>query len=212
MAKRSAFHQRKQTRAGGRFRAAALAVSMACLVFSMAGLAQTALPTGFGSLALGMPWADVQSDNKVVELTRVTSEWEGLVYECGYRSAQIALGNGRLLVTAEDFVVTQLSYVTAIEKDSNLMQVAQLVIKTYGQPRQVSMRDALGAVTIDQSAANYVKLDFSAANLATFVISGEPLWEYRISIEDPNVRRVQNRTIRCAREKQLQKKSVKKTS
>jgi hypothetical protein len=47
-----------------------------------------------------------------------------------------------------------------------------------------------------------------------FVVSGTPLWEYRISIEDGDARRAHNRTIRCARakEKILAKKAPKKSS
>jgi hypothetical protein len=175
---------------------------------------QSTPPSGFGSLTLGMSWDDVQSSNELVELTRFTSEWERLIYECGYRRAQLAMGEARLLVTAEDFTITRLSFVTAIDKGSNLMQVAQSIIDSYGQPRQATMRDALGAITIDQSAANYVTLEFAGDSHVEFVVSGNPLWEYRISIEDGNARRVQNRTIRCARtrEKLLAKKTPQKSS
>ncbi|MFT5173499.1 MAG: hypothetical protein ACI8W7_001676 [Gammaproteobacteria bacterium] len=176
--------------------------------------AQTALPTGFGSFTLGMHWDDVQSSTGLVELTRINSAWERLVYDCGYRHAQITTDKGRLLVTVEDFTVTSLSYVTAIQKDSNLMQVAQLIINNYGQPQQATMRDALGAVTIDQSTANYITLEFGGDKPAMFEVSGAPMWEYRISIQNGDLRGTQNRTIRCARkqEKRLKNESAKKPS
>jgi len=197
-----------------------LLCAVAALGLTCAGLGtvshaqQSALPTGFGSLTLGMSWDDVQSSGELVELTRFTSEWEHLVYECGYRRAHLTMGKARLLVTAENFTITRLSLVTAIDKGSNLMQVAQLVIDSYGQPRQVTMRDALGAITIDQLAASYITLEFAGESDVEFVVSGNPLWEYRISIEDGNARRAQNRTIRCARtrEKILAKKAPQKSS
>ena len=187
------------------------ALSMVCAKSSHA---QTALPAGFGSFALGMHWDDVQSNAEFVELTRINSEWERLVYDCGYRHAQISTDKGRLLVTLEDFTVTELSYVTAIQKGSNLMQVAQLIINNYGQPQQATMRDALGAVTIDQSIANYITLEFGGDKQARFEVSGAPMWEYRISIEGSDLRGTQNRTIRCARkqQKRLKNKSAKKPS
>jgi len=76
------------------------------------------------------------------------------------------------------------------------------------------MRDTLGAITIDQLAANYISLEFAGASHVQFVVSGNPLWEYRISIEDGNARRAHNRTIRCARarEKLRAKKAPKKSS
>ena len=187
---------------------------MVCLALSLASHAQTALPMGFGPLALGMHWDDVQANAKVIERTRITSEWERLVYECGYRSAQLASGDARLLVTTETFIITTLSYVTTIETGSNLMQVAQLVIKNYGQPLQATLRDALGTITIDQAQANYVTLEYKGESRVNFVVSGAPIWEYRISVEAADLRRTQNRTIRCARtkEKELLNAATKKPS
>jgi len=179
--------------------------AMACLALSLTSYAQTALPTGFVPLALGMHWDDVQANANVIERTRITSEWERLVYECGYRSAQLASGDARLLVTTEAFTITTLSYVTAIETGSNLMQVAQLVIKNYGQPLQATLRDELGTVTIDPAQANYVTLEYKGENRVNFVVSGAPIWEYRISVEAADLRRAQNRTVRCARTKEKER-------
>ncbi|MFT5448918.1 MAG: hypothetical protein ACI9DC_004104 [Gammaproteobacteria bacterium] len=197
---------RNHEQSPGRFRLLLHGAStVVCLVLSLASHAQTALPTGFGPVALGMHWDDVQTNPNVIERTRLTSEWERLVYECGYRSAQLASGDARLLVTTEAFTVTSLSYVKAIEAGSNLMQVAQLVIKNYGQPRQATLRDALGTVTIDQAQANYVTLEYKGESRVNFVVSGAPLWEYRISVEAADPRRAQNRTIRCARTKEKER-------
>jgi len=201
---------RSKARARTRLLCAVAALGLTCAGLGAVSHAQqSTLPSGFSSLTLGMSWDDVQSSNELVELTRFTSEWERLVYECGYRRAQLTIDEGRLLVTAENFTITHLSFVTAIDKGSNLNQVAQLIIDSYGQPRQATMRDRLGAITFDQRAANYVTLKFSGESDVEFVVSGNPLWEYRISIEDGNARRAQNRTIRCARtkEKLLAKKA-----
>jgi len=158
------------------------------------------LPTGFGTLTLGMPWSDVERAGGYTELTRATNDWERFVYQCGYRSAQLAAGQGRVLITAQDSIVTELSYVTPIQPGSDVMKVAQLVMDNYGQPQRATLRDELGAITIDQTRARYVVLEYAAAVEARFVVSGDPLWEYRISVEDGASRRLENRTLRCARE------------
>ncbi len=167
---------------------------------------QLPLPRGFGSLNLRMHWDDLQSNRDVIELTRLTSDWERLVYECGYRRAQTSNADARVLITAEDFIVTRLSYVTNIEPGSDLTSVAQTVIDTYGQPQQTSMRDVLGVTTIDSSQATYVTMEFTNEAPTRFVISGDPLWEFRISIDDADMRRAQNRTLRCARAKEKQQR------
>lgn len=175
-------------------------LALACALAATGALRSAELPTGFGALQLGMPWSEVERAGAHTELTRATSDWERLVYQCGYRSARLALEQGRVLVTAQDATITGLSYVIALQTDSDVMKVAQRVIDSYGQPQRATLRDALGAITIDQSRARYVVLEYSGPVQARFTVSGEPLWEYRISIEDASARRLENRTLRCARE------------
>lgn len=166
-----------------------------------AGALQAAeLPTGFGDFRLGMPWSEVERVGGHTELTRATSDWERFVYQCGYRSARLVLEQGRMLVTAQHATVTELSYVTPLTADSEVMAVAQRVMDSYGPPQRATLRDALGAITIDQSTVRYVVLEYSGAVQARFSVSGDPLWEYRISIEDASSRRLENRTLRCARD------------
>ena len=105
----------KHTRA--MFLSTVAALGLTCAGLATLSHADTTLPTGFGAVTLGMPWNDVQSANKFVELTRITSDWERHVYDCGYRHAQLISDDSRLLVTAENFLVMQLSYVTSIKKD-----------------------------------------------------------------------------------------------
>lgn len=176
------------------------ALILACALAAAGPITAAELPTGFASFSLGMPWSDVERVGGYTELTRPTSDWEKHVYQCGYRSAQLTLEQGRVLITAQDSVLTELSYVTALQADSDVMKVAQLVMDNYGQPQHATLRDALGAITIDQASARYVVLEYAGPVEARFVVSGEPMWEYRISIEDPNARRLENRTLRCARE------------
>ena len=160
------------------------------------------LPTGFGPLSLGAPWSDVEAVGGVTELTRPTSDWERLVHACGYRSAMLDVDRGRLLVTAQDSRITKLSYVTSIQEGSNVMDVAKLVMRSYGQPRQATLRDEFGTITLDPTQASYVVLEYDAAVKARFSISAAPLWEYRISVEDGAARRLENLTLRCARERE----------
>lgn len=160
---------------------------------------KTELPNGFGKLILGMPWSEAQNTGDFTELTRPTSDWEQHVFDCGYRSARFELTDGSLLVTAQNHAVTALSYATPIERGSSVMKVAARVIETYGQPLRATLRDELGAVTIEQGRARHAQLEYRGSVDATFSVSGDPLWEYRITINDRDTRPSENRTVRCAR-------------
>jgi hypothetical protein len=163
--------------------------------------AQTPLPEGFGPLSLGAPWSEVERSASYTDLTRAGSDWERHVYECGYRSAVMEADDARVLITAQDSRITALSHVTRIEPGSDVMQVAELVMQTYGQPSRATLRDEMGAITIDRKRATFVVLDYDGAVQARFSVSGEPMWEYRVSIEHDEARRLENRTLRCARER-----------
>jgi len=183
----------------GRFASLALLALLAASDLRAAG---SALPTGFGPVSLGTPWPEVAALGGVTELTRPTSDWERLVNACGYHSAQVDVERGRLLVTAQNSRVTELSYVTPLQEGSNVMDVAKLVMQSYGQPRQATLRDEFGTITLDPSQATYVVLEYDASVKARFAVSGAPLWEYRISLEDAAARRLENLTLRCARERE----------
>jgi len=189
----------------------ALAVLLAVLAApDLRAAAGTPLPTGFGAVTLGTPWAEVEALGGITELTRPASDWERLVHACGYRSVLLDVDQGRLLVTAQDSQVTELSYVTPIREGSDVMAVAQLVMQNYGQPRQATLRDELGTITLDPSRANYVVLDYDSSGKARFAISGAPLWEYRISLEHAAARRLENTTLRCAREREQEQAKARK--
>jgi hypothetical protein len=186
----------------GRPIAAALAAAATAVA------ASTPLPTGFGPVSLGTPWSEVVATARVSELTRVASTWERLVRACGYHSAELRLEEGRLLVTAQASQVTGLSYATPIAPGSDLAQLAAGVMRRYGPPLQATLRDAFGAVVVDEARARHVVLEYDGAVKARFAVSGAPLWEYRVSVEDHDARRLENRTLRCARRRQDQGAAV----
>lgn len=182
-------------------RAARVAAALLPMVASLAH-AQTPLPTGFGPISLGSSWETVEAAGATTMLTRASGKWEQNMVHCGYRSARLSVDQGSLLVTAQHATVTELSYATPIRAGSDLMQAAALVIETYGQPERATLRDEFGTVTIEQSRARYVVLEYVGPVEARFSISGEPLWEHRIGIADRNRRRLENQTVRCARERE----------
>jgi|GEM_PF-3092926 len=188
------------------------------LVFSLAAIApavgaQKPLPGGFEGINLNDPWDRVESGRDLQNLNTISSDWERWISECGYRSALLKTPKGRLLLSANNFQVTTMSFSAAIKPDSKLMAVANQIIKQYGQPKQATMRDVLGVVTIDPGQVQHVLLHYDAAVLADFSVSGAPLWEYRIVIHSKNEHRVENKTLRCARKlsRETGGKNAKKT-
>jgi hypothetical protein len=180
-----------------------VAVAVAALL-PAAAAATTPLPTGFGPVSLGTPWEEVVAAGQVSELTRPASAWEHIVHACGYRSAELRLEDGRLLVTAQDAQVTALSHASPIAPGSDVMQVAQRVVERYGQPHRTTLRDAFGTVIVEEARARFVVLEYDGPVKARFAVSGAPLWEYRVSVEHRDARRLENRTLRCAREREKQ--------
>ncbi len=189
-----------------------LLLSLAWGVAPAAG--HSSLPVGFADINLRDTWDSVENGRSLKDLNTVSSDWERYVSDCGYRSVLLETGNNRVLITGNDFQVTAMSFSAGIKPDSNLMAVANQIIKQYGQPRQATLRDVLGTVTIDPSQVRHVLLSYDAAVSAEFSVSGAPLWEYRISIRDKDEKRIENKTLRCARKlsKEAKKKSAKKPS
>jgi len=172
------------------------------------------LPVGFAGINLRDAWDSVENGRSLTDLNTVSSDWERYVSDCGYRSVLLETPETRVLITGNNFQVTAMSFSARIKAGSNLMAVANQIIKQYGQPKQATLRDVLGTVTIDPSRVQYVQLIYEAAVSAEFSVSGAPLWEYRISIRDKEENRIENKTLRCARKlsKEAKKKSAKKPS
>ncbi len=181
------------------------------LIMVMAGdqvRAQTALPQGFGGINIGAPWLDVRDQQPGEEVSQITTRMDGFAQTCGYTVVRIDAGVGELLVTVHDFVITSLSFVSPLRQDSGVMEVADTVLKTYGQPASASMRDVLGQVTIDRDRVNFVTLSYHSPNPVEFTVSGRELWQYRISVDFQHSRWHQNKTYRCARQMEKQDKKA----
>jgi hypothetical protein len=119
-------------------------------------------------------------------------------------TAIIAVEQGKLLLTANDNIVTEVTFITDIKPGSDLTAAADLVIKNYGQPDRASMRDVAGQVTLDRAAVNYVNLVYGRKRRVEFSLSGRELWKYQVSVQFEHYRWHQNKTLRCAREKEQQ--------
>ncbi len=179
-----------------------LASSLACLP----ARALTDLPRGFAGIAVGAQWADIESQFDFQDLAPPTTPWDEHVAQCGYRSVLLDTDNGELLLTVNDFVVTDISYTTPIKPDSDLLAVADLVMQSYGQPDSASMRSVTGDVTIDKDKVNFITLAYNRANGVVFAISGRELWQYQISVRLERYRWHENKTLRCARQVAAQAK------
>jgi hypothetical protein len=178
---------------------------IAAVLFSSPGLSQQSdLPTGFGGINVGDKWEDVADNFELQDLDSLATPWDTYVQECGYRNALLEAENGKLIITFEDFVVTDLSYITPIKPETNLLTVADLVMQNYGQPDRASMRNIFGRVTIDKDQVNFITLTYGSPRTVEFNISGRDLWEYRIAARYPRKRWHENNTLRCARAREKQ--------
>ncbi len=178
-------------------------VLVAAVLFSGPGLAQPSeLPTGFGGVSVGDKWEDVADRFELQDLDSLATPWDTYVQDCGYRNALLKAEKGELILTFENFVVTELSYVTPIKPETNLLTVADLVMQNYGQPDRASMRNIFGKVTIDKDQVNFITLTYGSPRTVEFNISGRELWEYRIAAHFPRKRWHENNTLRCARDRE----------
>lgn len=164
-------------------------------------LAQSLLPTGFGTVNIGAPWDEVSAGFDYKDLSDASTLLERLNQECGYKTALVDSDDGDLLITVNDFVVTDLSYATPLEPNSDLMAVADLVMQTYGQPKSATMRDAIGKATLDRARVSHIELRYDAKNPVTFYISGPAVWQYQINVQYAQKRWHQNKNTRCARQR-----------
>ena len=157
-------------------------------------------PAGFGGITIGDKFEDVSAKFPLQNLDGLATPWDTYLYECGYRTARLDAEKGELLITFNDFVVTQLSYITPIKPDTDLLAVADLVMQNYGQPDLASMRSLFGTVTIDKDDVNFITLTYRRPRKVEFTISGEDIWEYRITVTFERSRWHENKTLRCARD------------
>lgn len=178
-----------------------LAMSL-LLVCATASAQPTETPAGFGGIAVGDNYQEVSAQFQLQNMDGLATPWDTYQYECGYRSARLNAEKGELLLTFNDFVVTQLSYITPIKPDTDLLAVADLVMQNYGQPDRASMRSQFGKVTIDKDEVNFITLSYRSPRKVDFTISGRDLWEYRITVNFEKARWHENNTTRCAREKE----------
>ena len=162
--------------------------------------AQSELPSGFGGISVGADWGDIESDFEFRRLDSSSTPLDRFAAQCGFRSLALDAQKGELLVTVNDFVVTDVAYITPIQPESDLVAVADLVMKNYGQPDRASMRNLLGQVTIDRDEVNFVTLEYRAKKAVEFTLTGREQWEYRIRVRYEHHRWHENRTMRCARE------------
>jgi hypothetical protein len=127
--------------------------SAVLLCFSLLARGASSLPTGFGAINVGTPWVEIESRNDFEDLSDTSTVMARLSQQCGYKNVLVTTGTGELLVTVNDFIVTELSYATPLGRDSDLMAVADLAMQTYGQPKAATMRDAVGKATLDRNRA-----------------------------------------------------------
>lgn len=174
------------------------------LVFALAQAQPSETPAGFGGITIGDSFEDVSAKFPLQNLDGLATPWDTYLYDCGYRTARLDAEKGELLITFNDFIVTQLSYITPIKPDTDLLAVADLVMQNYGQPDLASMRSLFGTVTIDKDDVNFITLTYTKPRKVEFTISGEDIWEYRITVSFERSRWHENSTTRCAREKEKQ--------
>ena len=167
--------------------------------------AQNPLPSGFGGVSVGMKWDEVASQFELQSLDGAGSSLDEFAAQCGYRTALLPVDQGKLLLTANDHIVTEVAYITTIKAGSDLVAAADLVMQSYGQPAQASMRDLSGQVTIDPGKVNFVNLSYGSKRKVEFSLSGRDLWQYQVSVTYEHYRWHQNKTLRCARDLEREK-------
>jgi hypothetical protein len=175
---------------------------IALLLFAIAAAparANDVLPTGFSAINVGAAWIDVEGLYAYTDLSDASTLSERLNQECGYKTVLMQTQDGELMVTINDFVVTDLSFATPLQPGSDLMAVANVVMQTYGQPQAATMRDALGKATLDNQRVNHVELRYQAQHPVTFYVSGAAVWRYQINVHYAQRRWHQNKNFRCAR-------------
>ena len=169
--------------------------------------AQNRLPSGFGGVTVGMPWEQIAHQHPLHTLNTSGAAFDQYALACGYRTAVIKLAQAKLLLTANDNVVTEVTYITEIEAGTDLVAAADQIIGDYGQPSRVSMRDLSGRATLDRRDVNYVNLVYGGKRQVEFNLTGRELWKYQVGVRSEHYHWHQNKTLRCAREKEKRARS-----
>ena len=176
-----------------------LSLTVLSLLLAFPVFGQSALPTGFGGINLGDNWTEIQSQHNYQTLDEMTDSWDDHIRACGYETVLIETEKGELLVTVQNFVVISLSFSTAIQPGSDLLQVADLVMQTYGQPDRAAMRNLFGRIKIGKEDVNFVLLEYHQPQRVEFTISGRGLWRYQIQLRHQQFRWHQSESRNCAR-------------
>ena len=180
-------------------------VIAAGLLFAALGMAQEKkLPTGFGGIHIGDPWEQVSTKVSYELIDSLTTPWDRYLNECGYQSVRVYADNAVLLITVNDFVVTELNYEIPIRPGADLMEAAALVEKNYGPPAVRKMRTLFGRETELSSEAEFITLAYRNPHQVEFSISGAKLWRYQITARSPDASWHANKSLLCAREKEKQ--------
>jgi len=160
------------------------------------------LPTGFVGIDIGNRWEEVSENLSYEIIDSLATPWDVYLNECGYSTLRVSAGNADVLVTVNDFVVTEVSYATPIRPGSDLMEVARLVEKNYGPPERRKLRTLFGQQTQDVTEANFITLAYATPHPVTISISGRVLWKYQITARSPKADWYANKSLLCAREKE----------
>ncbi len=187
-------------RFSGCARAAALGSVLCFAAFAQAQ--EKELPTGFVGIDIGDRWEEVSESLSYEVIDSLATPWDVYLNECGYSTLRVSAENADVLVTVNDFVVTEVSYATPIRPGSDLMKVARLVEKNYGPPQRRKMRTLFGQQTQDVTEANFITLAYAVPHPVTISISGRALWKYQITARSPKAEWHANKSLLCAREKE----------
>lgn len=160
------------------------------------------LPTGFVGIEIGDRWEELSGKLSYEIIDSLATPWEVYLNECGYSTLQVSAENAEVLVTVNDFVVTEVTYATTIRPGSDLMEVARLVEKNYGPPERRKMRTLFGQETENGVEANFITLAYRTPHPVDISISGRALWKYQITARSPKADWYANKSLLCAREKE----------
>ncbi len=159
------------------------------------------LPFGFAGINVGDPWLLVKERYEFRTIGSVTSNWDSSARDCGSISLIADVSEGTLMVTVYDFVVTAVSETKSIPAGSDLFQLRQDVIETYGPPNTEIFKDIFGAKTAASTNVNYIVLYYDVENPVRIDISGSALWQQQSRVQYKNQRLHANKNHRCVRQK-----------
>ncbi len=184
--------------------ARAAVIATALCVTAIVPAQEKDLPTGFGDIDIGDAWQEVSANLSYEIIDSLATPWDLYLNQCGYFSLRVSAETAELLVTVNDFVVTEVSFATSIRPGSDLMQVARLVEKNYGPPQRREMRTLFGKETDNAAEANFITLFYRTPHPVDISISGRALWKYQITARSPKADWHANKSLHCAREKEKQ--------